>query len=137
LLCLTAIRLLAAEAPDGSHQVTPEVLAQQVQAGKAPLILNVGPRTLFEQAHVRGSEYVGAASSPEGIAKLRERVKALPKNAAIVLYCGCCPWEHCPNIRPAFAELEELGFTEVKALYITHNIGADWVDKGYPTEKGK
>ncbi len=131
-----ALMALAADAPDAAHQISPEALAQQLQSGKAaPLILNVGPHTLYEQAHIRGAEYIGATSSEEGLSKLRERVKALRKNTAIVLYCGCCPWEHCPNIRPAYAELQKLGFSQVKALYIAHNIGTDWVDKGYPTEK--
>jgi thiosulfate/3-mercaptopyruvate sulfurtransferase len=58
------------------------------------------------------------------------------KNRTIIVYCGCCPWEKCPNIRPAFKELQNLGFTHVKALYIASNFGVDWVDKGYPTEKG-
>ena len=128
--------MMAASAVDTAHQVTPEQLAQQLQSGKAPLILNVGPKSLYDQAHIRGAEYIGAGSDPQGIAKLQERVKALPKNKAIVLYCGCCPWSHCPNVDPAFAELQKLGFTNVKVLYIANNIGADWVYKGYPTEKG-
>ncbi|ABF42928.1 hypothetical protein Acid345_3928 [Candidatus Koribacter versatilis Ellin345] len=119
------------------YQVAPEDLVKQMQSAKAPLILNVGPQKLFEQAHIKGSEYIGAGSSAEGIAKLKERVKTLPKNAAIVLYCGCCPWDHCPNINPAFAALHEAGFTNVKVLFVAHNIGTDWVDKGYPVEKGK
>ena len=137
LLCLAVLKVVAADAPDAAQQVTPEELAKQLQSGNAPLILNVGPRVLYDQAHIRGAEYVGAASSEEGRAKLREHVKAFPKNKAIVLYCGCCPWEHCPNIRPALAELQKLGFTRVKVLFVAHNIGADWVEKGYPADKGK
>jgi hypothetical protein len=30
-----------------------------------------------------------------------------------------------------------MGFTNVKVLYIAHNIGDDWVNKGYPVERGK
>ncbi len=135
LLLMTTLGFAADVAAD--HQVTPGDLAKQMQAGHAPLILNVGPQKLYDQAHIRGAEYMGAASTDEGRARLRERVKSLPKNAAIVLYCGCCPWEHCPNINAAFAELQKLGFTSVKVLYVAHNIGTDWVDQGYPTEKGK
>ena len=80
---------------------------------------------------------MGAGSSEAGQQKLRERVKSLPKNSAIVIYCGCCPWGHCPNIRPAFQELKALGFTNVKALYIADNFGTDWVDIGYPVAKGE
>jgi thiosulfate/3-mercaptopyruvate sulfurtransferase len=135
VLCLATLAFGAGDV-DAAHQVTAEQLAKQLQASKAPLVLNVGPHTLYQQAHIKGSEYIGAGSSEEGLAKLRERVKALPHSAAIVLYCGCCPWDHCPNVRPAFTELQKMGFSNVKVLYIANNIGADWVDKGYPTEKG-
>jgi len=30
-----------------------------------------------------------------------------------------------------------MGFTNVKVLYIAQNFGADWVSKGYPTEKSE
>jgi len=122
---------------DAAHQITPEALAKTLQSGQTPLVLNVGPKLLYDQAHIRGAEYVGATSSPEGLEKLRDRVKSLPKNTVMVLYCGCCPWEHCPNVRPAYTALEEMGFRNVKVLHVVQNIGADWVDKGYPTEKGK
>jgi thiosulfate/3-mercaptopyruvate sulfurtransferase len=130
-----AVAAFAADPLDGAHKILPEELAKQVNAGKAPLILNIGPRRLYDQAHIKGSEFIGPTSTPDGIAKLAERVKALPKSTAIVLYCGCCPWSHCPNATPGLAELVKLGFTNVKVLYIANNIGADWVDKGYPTEK--
>ena len=89
------------------------------------------------QAHIPGSEYIGAGSASQGIGTLRRRVKALPHNTFIVLYCGCCPWSHCPNVHPAYNELHKAGFTNVKVLYIADNFGADWVDKGYPTIKGQ
>jgi thiosulfate/3-mercaptopyruvate sulfurtransferase len=112
-------------------------LAKALQmSGRKPVILQVGSHILFTQAHVPGAEYMGAASSAEGIAKLRARVKALKKSDAIVLYCGCCPWEHCPNIAPAYKELRSLGFNHVKVLYLASNFGADWVYKGFPTAKG-
>lgn len=129
--------IAAAATLDASHQVTPEDLVKQLNANAKVLILNVGPRSLYDQAHIRGAEYIGAGSDTSGIASLQERVKKLPKNTAIVLYCGCCPWSHCPNADPAFGALQKLGFTNVKVLYIAHNIGTDWVDKGYPSERGK
>ena len=89
------------------------------------------------QAHIPGAEYIGAASSPQGMQALRTRVKPLAKNTSIVLYCGCCPWSHCPNVRPAYNQLHKAGFSNVKVLYIADNFGTDWVDKGYPTIKGQ
>jgi thiosulfate/3-mercaptopyruvate sulfurtransferase len=118
--------------------ITPAELARVLQSPKEPkpLILNVGPRMLYAQAHIPGAEYIGAGSEPQGIQQLRARVKSLPRRAFIVLYCGCCPWIHCPNVFPAYKELAGLGFTNVKVLYIADNLGTDWVYKGYPTVRG-
>lgn len=118
--------------------VNPADLVKLLQSGKVkPLMLQVGSHMLFLQAHIPGSEYVGAASSDAGLQQLRKRVESLPRNKFIVLYCGCCPWGHCPNVKPADDALQSLGFTNVKVLYISNNFGTDWVDKGYPTAKGE
>ncbi len=103
--------------------------------GGKPLVLQVGPARLFRLGHIRGAEYAGPASETAGIEALRKRVQPLPRTQAIVIYCGCCPWEHCPNIKPAYEELRQLGFRNVKALYLPNNFKFDWEDKGYPTEK--
>ena len=102
-----------------------------------PLILQVGFRKLYDQAHIPGAEYAGPASGTEGLRVLRERVVKLPKAAAIVIYCGCCPWNRCPNIAEAYDTLHALGFSNLKVLYIADNFGSDWVDKGFPTTIGK
>ena len=110
------------------------LLLKEAAAAK-PLLLQVGFRQLYDQAHIPGSEYAGPATTPAGLQLLRDRVARLPRNAAIVIYCGCCPWSRCPNIAAAYATLQELGFTNVKALYVADNFGADWVEHGYPTTK--
>lgn len=121
-----------------SRLIKPEDLVSILQSGKEkPLMLQVGSHTLFQQAHIPGSEYVGAASTDAGLQRLRKRVDALPRNKSIVLYCGCCPWNHCPNIKPADDAMHKMGFTNVKVLYIADNFGTNWVDKGYPTAKGE
>ena len=121
-----------------SRLINPEDLVKVLQAGKEkPLILQVGPHILFAQAHVVGSEYVGAASTEAGLNQLRKRVESVPRSKFIVLYCGCCPWSHCPNVKPADDALTAMGFTNVKVLYISDNFGTNWVDKGYPTAKGE
>ena len=95
------------------------------------------PRPLHPQAHIPGSEYIGPASSETGLQSLRKRVESAPRSKFIVLYCGCCPWSHCPNVKPADDALRAMGFTNVKILYIANNFGADWVEKGYPVGKGE
>jgi rhodanese-related sulfurtransferase len=126
-------------APGSPQLINPEDLLKLLQSskGEKPLVLNVGPILLFMQARIPGAEYIGAGSDPQGLERLRTRVKSLPHNKSIVLYCGCCPWSHCPNVRPAYKQLQTLGFTQVKVLYIANNLGTDWVDKGYPTIKGQ
>jgi thiosulfate/3-mercaptopyruvate sulfurtransferase len=121
-----------------ARQISIEELVKSLQAAEKdrPLIIQVGSHVLYSQAHIPGSEYIGPASNDAGIQKLRKRVESLPRTKLIVLYCGCCPWNHCPNVQPAYEAMEAMGFRNVKVLYIADNFGADWVDKGYPTAKG-
>lgn len=102
-----------------------------------PLMLQVGSHVLFAEAHIPGSEYAGPTGQDTGLQVLRDRVAKVPRDTAILLYCGCCPWSHCPNIAPAYNQLHSLGFNNVKVLYLADNFGANWVDKGYPTAKGR
>ncbi|MGB8063879.1 MAG: rhodanese-like domain-containing protein [Candidatus Sulfotelmatobacter sp.] len=121
-----------------SQLVSPEDLVKTIQTGKQkPLMIQVGSHVLYQQAHIPGSEYIGPASSEAGLQQLRKRVDPLPRKKSIVLYCGCCPWSHCPNVKPAFEALQAMGFTNVKVLYMADNFGANWVDKGYPTTRGE
>ena len=117
----------------------PEALRHLLQTAGAekPLILQVGSHLLYAEAHIPGSEYVGQGSQPEGLQQLQNRVSSLTRKKLIVLYCGCCPWIRCPNLGPAFAKLREMGFTNVKVLYLADNFGTDWANKGYPVEQGR
>ena len=119
--------------------IQPEELVKLLKtSGKdAPLMIQVGSHVLFAQAHIPGSEYIGPASGDSGVQQLQKRVQSLPRTKFIVLYCGCCPWGHCPNVKPADDALHALGFNNVKVLYIADNFGTNWVDKGYPVAKGE
>jgi len=121
-----------------SRLINPDELVKILQSAKSekPLMIQVGSHVLYTQAHIPGSEYIGSASSESGLQSLRKRVQSLPRSKFIVLYCGCCPWNHCPNVKPADDALRAMGFTNVKVLYIADNFGADWVAKGYPVGKG-
>jgi len=123
--------------PGSADLIRPEELVKALQSPTKPTILNVGPRMIYVQAHIPGAEFVGPANKPEGLEKLRARVGSLPRDSFVVIYCGCCPWEHCPNIRPAYRELKQMGFTRLKVLFIATSFGSDWVEKGYPTAKGE
>jgi len=135
----------SAPSPDSAFSIPKDMLMQpeelnrllQAQGAQKPLVLQVGSHLLFSEAHIAGSEYVGPGSQEAGRKLLEDRVASLPHSTFIVLYCGCCPWERCPNIGPSFRLLHDLGFTNVKALYIADNLGTNWVDKGFPFERGR
>jgi hypothetical protein len=132
-----ALAAAAASIPEASLLQPAELAAMLNGASSAkPLVLQVGFRTLYDQAHVPGAEYAGPANTEAGLQGLRTRVAGLPRAAAIVIYCGCCPWSRCPNIAAAYDALHGLGFSNVKVMYVAENFGSDWVDKGYPTAKG-
>ena len=95
-----------------------------------PFIFCVGP-----SAVIKSSIDIGPAREKENLEKFKQQLRKLPKDADIVLYCGCCPFEHCPNIRPAFSLLNEMKFTNHKLLNLSHNIKVDWIDHKYPVEK--
>jgi rhodanese-related sulfurtransferase len=126
----------ATEIPE-SALILPAKLNVELQkgTGEAPLVLQVGSRVMFEQGHIPGAEFVGPAAQPEGIELLRNRVASLPRGKHIVLYCGCCPWNRCPNMGTAYRFLIGMGYKNVKALYLPNNFGEDWVVKGYRVEK--
>lgn len=116
--------------------VQPAELASRLAAGEKPLLLHVGYKKLYEQAHIPGSEFFGPTTDAAVVEQLRARVADLPRTTEIIIYCGCCPWERCPNVKPAYAMVRDLGFTNAKVLYIPQDLGVDWVDKGYPAAKG-
>lgn len=119
------------------HLLQVAELAHRLESsGSKPLVLQVGSHVLYAQAHIRGSEYVGAAGEDAGLAALEARAKGLDRDREIVIYCGCCPWSRCPNIGRAYSKLASMGFTHVEALYIPDDFGTDWVDKGHPVATG-
>lgn len=137
-----AIPALAAHKPaasiPASDLIQPADFAAALNQSKTlkPLILQVGFRNAYAQAHIPDAEYAGAAGDEDGLKTLQKRVVKLPTDTAIVIYCGCCPWSRCPNIAAAYEALHNLGFQNVKVLQLADDFGSDWVDKGYPTTKG-
>ncbi len=109
----------------------PATLAASIQSGKnIPTIISVGPG-----ATIPGSVDIGSTKEADNLQKLKDKLSKLPKNTKVVVYCGCCPFEHCPNVRPAIAALKEMKFTNYYLLNLPKNIKTDWIDKGYPIAK--
>jgi len=121
-----------------SQTVEPAALAAEISSAKSvkPTIVYVGFRPLYEGAHIPGASYHGATGKPDGLADLKAFAQPLPRGTNLVIYCGCCPLEKCPNIRAAFTALNDMGFTHLRVLLLPTDFNTDWITKGYPIEKG-
>jgi thiosulfate/3-mercaptopyruvate sulfurtransferase len=113
-----------------SQLMPPSVLAAIINnPGVAkPVIYSIGP-----SAVIKGSIDIGAGAEQANLNKLKKEVSKLPRETSIVIYCGCCPFKRCPNIRPAFELLNQMKLTNHQLLNLAQNIKIDWIDKGYPT----
>ena len=130
--------LSATTVPQGQLIQPAELVKLLKESGSVrPVVFQVGSFVMFQQAHIPNAGFAGPTSQKNGLILLKKFAAPLKKDQLIVIYCGCCPWGRCPNIGPAFKELHDLGFTNVKALYLANNFGDDWVSKGYPVERGE
>ncbi len=110
----------------------PSLLANLINSSSPdkPIIFSIGVAAV-----IKGSIDIGPVHEEANLEKFRKALENLPRNSNIVIYCGCCPFIHCPNIRPAFRLLNEMKFTNQKLLNLTTNIKVDWINKGYPVQK--
>jgi rhodanese-related sulfurtransferase len=95
-----------------------------------PLIFNVGP-----MENIKDAIAVGAATNLTFASKMQSTLAMENKTKAIVVYCGCCSYASCPNIKPAYDILIAQGFKNTKVLELPEGIKPDWVAKGFPMEK--
>ncbi len=137
VLIIGVAALLAVGLAAELNLIQPGELATQLAAkGASPVVFHVGPNLLYRGKHIPGAIYAGPGSQPEGLALLKAAAGKLPRDREIILYCGCCPWSHCPNVKPAVELLKQMGFTHVKAMFVETNFATDWTGKGYPVEPG-
>jgi hypothetical protein len=121
-----------------SQILHPAGLAKEL-TGKSlslPTVVFVGFRSLYVGGHIPDAAFHGTASTEQGLAELKSWAGTVPRSADLVIYCGCCPFDHCPNIRPAYTALNSMGFKKLRVLVLTTNFATDWVDKGYPMQRG-
>lgn len=137
LLLPLAFLLSAADPWTADDILQPQQAASQISVKdtSGPLVIMVGFPALYHGAHIAGAKFAGPASTAEGLDAIKKEVAGQPRSRQIIIYCGCCPFDKCPNIRPAFSVLHDLGFQNLKVLQIPESLKTDWIDKGYPTEK--
>lgn len=111
--------------------MAPSELSTIIKDNKqVPVIFSIGPGAVIPH-----SKDMGMIKEAENMKEFKEQLARLPKDTQLVVYCGCCPYEHCPNVRPAIQLLKDMNFTNYKLLDLPHNIKVDWINKGYPVEK--
>jgi hypothetical protein len=109
----------------------PSSLAEILKDNKeVPVIFCIGPGAI-----IPSSINIGMVNDEKNFKKFKEEITPLPKSTNILIYCGCCPFEHCPNVRPAIALLKNMEFTNYHLLDLPHNLKTDWIAKGYPTSE--
>ena len=139
-----AARSASPAEPWAAEQVVqPADLANELAASRSPSspeaakpnVVYVGFRPLYNGGHIPGASFHGDAGKPKGLADLKAFASYLPHDTNLVIYCGCCPLEKCPNIRAAFTALNGMGFTHLRVLILPTDFNTDWIGKGYPVEK--
>lgn len=133
LIFFSSYKSMAQNPPNWTDKqlIEPSELAKILNTKEnVPVIISVGPGAV-----IPNSINAGMASTPEGRKELKHQLKNMDKDSKVVIYCGCCPFEHCPNVRPAINLLKEMKFTNYFLLDLPHNIKKDWIDQGYPVVK--
>lgn len=115
-----------------SDLMKPSQLSTEIKNGKASntLILNVG-----SVEDIKGAVNFGAMLSEDNMQKFKHYLAKVPKDQSIVIYCGCCPIDVCPNVKPAYNFLKKNGYANFKILNLKDNLNIDWTSKGYPMKK--
>jgi rhodanese-related sulfurtransferase len=116
----TLVGSAAADHP-GSYSlltIDAEWLKILLDKGGKLVVVDVRPPEVFRAGHIPGAR---SLSLDEPVEKLRE----LPEDRLIVLYCDC-PME---EISPAYQTLRFYGYPHVLVL---HGGLAAWTERGYP-----
>ena len=134
VICLSGLSLARAQADEpwtDKQLKDPAALAATLADAKAPkpVIFNIGP-----VQQIKSAIAIGPAKSQANLDKLKQRLAKLPKDKEVIIYCGCCPYSRCPNVRPAFELLQKMKFKNGKLLNLPSNLNDDWISKGYPME---
>lgn len=112
-----------------SQLMEPSKLAalMRLPESQQPVVIDIGPA-----GAIKGARVAGPAHEADGMQSLKAILQTLDKAREVVIYCGCCPFSRCPNVRPAFQTLLDMGFKHPRLLNLAHNLKADWIDQGYP-----
>lgn len=88
------------------HRISGRELLERIDAGTAPVILDVRSRAEFASGHVPGAQHIPFWGIARRIGEL-----SVPVDAELVVYCG-----HGPRALIAGGALKRSGFTRIAYL---------------------
>ncbi len=115
---------------NNNQLIDPFELSESIIHNKSYLIYSIGPAAI-----IKNSIDIGETRHEENLNKLKKKLASNSNKSEIIFYCGCCPFNDCPNIRPAFSLANSLGFKNHKLLNLANNLKSDWIDKNYPIQQ--
>ncbi len=123
-LALAAIAALTGCAGGAGGRVEPQALGAEIEAGTAPVVLDVRSSREYRSGHLPGATHLPFQST-------WTRRDELPASldAPIVVYC-----EHGPRAALARFGLESLGYRDVRML---DGHMSRWREDGRPLERGE
>lgn len=121
--------------PWGSHVVSAADLVKELEGPDKPVVVCTNLPAMYRMGHIPGAVLQGPGSSPSALRELTAWAETLPRTTSLVIYCGCCPIEYCPNLRPPYKVLKDMGFNRLRVLILPENFGTDWAARGYPVAR--
>jgi hypothetical protein len=137
VILVCAVAFAASEPWTSADVIAPADFAREIVKPSHAPVYYVGFNVLYRSKHMPGAIYAGPGAEAKGLDLLKSELAKVPRDREIILYCGCCPIDKCPNLRPAFQAARDMGFKKVKLVMLPTSFGIDWVEKGYPFESGQ
>lgn len=124
-----------ATVPWGADTVTAADLVKELGGADRPVVVCTALPSMYRTGHIPGAVLQGPGMSPAALQALTSWAQPLPRTTSLVIYCGCCPIDHCPNLQPPYTVLKAMGFERVRVLLLPENFDTDWAARGYPLER--
>jgi hypothetical protein len=119
-------------------------LNQKLQGKIKPIVVFCGDlrdekdKYTYGFKKIPGSLVIGSVNQDKWEENLRAALllAELDKSfkSEVVVYCGCCSSDNCPNVEPVILELKRMGFKNVKGLYFSEGYLPEWHAKKYLEE---
>lgn len=116
-------------------------LNQKLKENKNPIIIFCGDvgnekdKYTYSFQKIKGALAIGSVNQASWKSNLQKVLAQSKVNQSfskeVIVYCGCCSSDNCPNVEPVILELKRLGFKNVKGLYFSEGYLPEWHGKKY------